>query len=191
MSTPRWRPRRTGPWSCAPSDDAWLERMGVREAFCAVNPVVRALDALSSYSTYRGEEEVDGGTLRTSSSLLPCRKSRRCGQGAAAELTAITELTRAEPAARASTCLVVQTKRIINSVRQTPAWACPTPRRPGPSRESTWPPGGSQTDGQLTPPPCRHADWHSIMGAGPQMPYPKWVWTPAGGWCAAIPSIPG
>ena len=29
------------------------------------------------------------------------------------------------------------------------------------------------------------------MGAGPQMPYPKWVWTPAGGWCAAIPSIPG
>ena len=84
--------------------DAWLERMGVREAFCAVNPVVRALDALSSYSTYRGEEEVDGGTLRTSSSLLPCRKSRRCGQGAAAELTAITELTRAEPAARASTC---------------------------------------------------------------------------------------
>ena len=20
------------------------------------------------------------------------------------------------------------------------------------------------------------------MGAGPQMPYPKWVWTPAGGW---------
>jgi hypothetical protein len=21
-----------------------------------------------------------------------------------------------------------------------------------------------------------------VMGAGPQMPYPKWVWTPAGGW---------
>ncbi len=20
------------------------------------------------------------------------------------------------------------------------------------------------------------------MGAGPQMPYPKWVWSPAGGW---------
>ena len=20
------------------------------------------------------------------------------------------------------------------------------------------------------------------MGAGPEMPYPKWVWTPAGGW---------
>ena len=26
------------------------------------------------------------------------------------------------------------------------------------------------------------------MGAGPQMPYPKWVWTPAGGWYCHPPN---
>ena len=26
------------------------------------------------------------------------------------------------------------------------------------------------------------------MGAGPQMPYPKWVWTPAGGWYCNPPN---
>ena len=26
------------------------------------------------------------------------------------------------------------------------------------------------------------------MGAGPKMPYPKWVWSPAGGWYCTPPN---
>ena len=29
---------------------------------------------------------------------------------------------------------------------------------------------------------CTREQVEVVMGAGPQMPYPKWVWTPAGGW---------